>query len=364
MVNALAAEVKRGRVVLVADDLTGACDSAAAWLGRGCEVRVGLEGTDWAEFGQAEVWAMSLETREMSAEEARSRVLRSIAALGPAGREALVFKKVDSAGRGWFGVEILAALEGSGAELALVAPAFPAMGRTVEGGVLRVRDDRGQDRIVELRGMFSGEAVGWIPAGSAAELRAAIELEVASGTRVVICDAMTEGDLERLVEAGSQVRHRVLWAGSAGLAQALADSERERGSIKDGALRVLEGRTMVFVGSRHPVTAGQVVELERGGRCAAVRVPCQGALEQDVRAAFATGPVGALVLTGGDTAAFVLRALGARSIRLRGEVARGIPWGVVEGGAAEGCLVVTKSGGFGAADALLRAYEFCEGRCA
>jgi uncharacterized protein YgbK (DUF1537 family) len=50
----------------------------------------------------------------------------------------------------------------------------------------------------------------------------------------------------------------------------------------------------------------------------------------------------------------VLRALRASSIRLAGELAPGIPWGIIEGGEADGLLVVTKSGGFGTHDALIQ----------
>jgi uncharacterized protein YgbK (DUF1537 family) len=74
------------------------------------------------------------------------------------------------------------------------------------------------------------------------------------------------------------------------------------------------------------------------------------------------GPVAALILTGGDTAAFVQRSLGASRIELGGELARGIPWGFVEGGVADGCVVITKSGGFGDRDTLVQAFEFCERR--
>jgi len=77
--------------------------------------------------------------------------------------------------------------------------------------------------------------------------------------------------------------------------------------------------------------------------------------------AFSAARAAALVLTGGDTAAFVLRALGASSIALGGEVSPGLPWGIIEGGTADGCMVVTKSGGFGNRRALIDAFEFCEG---
>ena len=64
--------------------------------------------------------------------------------------------------------------------------------------------------------------------------------------------------------------------------------------------------------------------------------------------AFRTFAPQALILTGGDTALFAANTLGAHSFILHGELAPGIPWGIVQGGMAEGCIVITKSGGFGA----------------
>jgi uncharacterized protein YgbK (DUF1537 family) len=65
-----------------------------------------------------------------------------------------------------------------------------------------------------------------------------------------------------------------------------------------------------------------------------------------------------LALSGGDTASAVCGALGAREIRLCGEIAPGIPGGVILGGAADQSPVATKSGGFGAPDALIRIADY------
>jgi uncharacterized protein YgbK (DUF1537 family) len=69
----------------------------------------------------------------------------------------------------------------------------------------------------------------------------------------------------------------------------------------------------------------------------------------------ATGP---LVLSGGATAALVCRALEIHAIDLRLEVAPGIPCGLARGGPFHQAPVVTKSGGFGGPDALIRIADF------
>ena len=71
--------------------------------------------------------------------------------------------------------------------------------------------------------------------------------------------------------------------------------------------------------------------------------------------------ISGLVLTGGDAAVAVSRALGARALRLRGEVAPGLPWGYLVGGMNDRLPFVTKAGGFGAEDALLGVMRFLKG---
>jgi len=72
------------------------------------------------------------------------------------------------------------------------------------------------------------------------------------------------------------------------------------------------------------------------------------------------GAVAGLVLTGGDAAIAVSRAVGAEALWLGGEVQSGVPWGRLAGGLAPGLPVVTKAGGFGDDGALLAAMRFLE----
>jgi len=72
----------------------------------------------------------------------------------------------------------------------------------------------------------------------------------------------------------------------------------------------------------------------------------------------AAGTATALVLSGGDTASLVCRALGVRRIELEDEIVPGIPWGYLSGGAFDRSRVATKSGGFGAPHALIQVADF------
>lgn len=364
------------QIVLIADDLTGACDGGVAFLAGGRSVRVVL---DEANFDvealhrkqtaiEHDVWAFTTETRDMSPEQAKERVAQRVNTLESILKKALLFKKIDSAARGNFGVEISAALRSSGAPLALVAPSFPDAGRTVDAGILSIRDWSGQDTAISLRDLFPEEndnGINVVRTNCVEDMGQGIARALTNGTRILLCDATTQADLERLAAAGLRTQQPLLWAGSAGLAHALAGkvaAPREKAASQTSERR---GRTLLFVGTEHAVTSLQVAHLqqESGGMDRMVhRVQSVSGSNAGVLATFAAEPVGALILTGGDTASFVLRALQASGIQLGGEVARGIPWGFVEGGLADGCVVVTKSGGFGDRDALIHAFEFCERR--
>ncbi|MHB8889177.1 MAG: four-carbon acid sugar kinase family protein [Acidobacteriaceae bacterium] len=357
------------RVILVADDLTGACDSGSAFAGAGHRVRVWLK--PWmGELAEADVWAFSTETRNAPEVEAASRVAGCVEPLRQyLVGQSILFKKIDSAGRGNTGAEIQQALETSGCEIAVVAPAFPAAGRTVRNGVLRVQDACGQDTHVPLESLFQGRTALLRVLEDSEETDAALSAAFSSHARLWICDATSQQDLRQLVKAVQRRHVRALWAGSAGLAQALAEDlpicRKHDVPGADHSSDDTRGTVLVIAGTTHPVTQLQLAKLEDCWpvqQCALFRIEygSTSAAEICVMWSALQGAIGccALVLTGGDTAALVLRALGAEYLDLCGEVAPGIPWGRVRGGLADGLRVVTKSGGFGGEKTLVDTVEF------
>jgi uncharacterized protein YgbK (DUF1537 family) len=118
--------------LLVADDLTGAVDTGHGFAARGRGVRVRLRGEHGAETAPTDrdVLAVDTDSRAASPSVAAEAVTRAVAAY-PAAR---VYKKVDSTLRGNVVAEVDAAVAATDADLAVVAPAFPATGRTTEGG--------------------------------------------------------------------------------------------------------------------------------------------------------------------------------------------------------------------------------------
>jgi uncharacterized protein YgbK (DUF1537 family) len=357
--------------LVIADDLTGACDAAVPFALGGRRVRVSLDSD--GEPSPADVLAISTESRDASAEVfsgALEELLRRLPELGPR----ILFKKIDSTLRGNVGPEVSAALAAFACDVALVTPAFPAMGRTVEGGHLRIAGDA-HFVPVELAACFRSLGAG--PHCHAQP--AAIAQAVATGARFVLLDAANDADLDAIVSQGLTLRQRVLWAGSAGLAAALARATGAK-SPGGGPAPVQAASAAIFcLGSSHPATLEQLdrlihyrhaalfscdaatptaiaAALERG-QPAVLRIRLGETPAGRVRELLANA-AGPLVLSGGTTAALVLRALDIHALELRLEIAPGIPCGLAQGGPFHGAPVVTKSGGFGGPDALMKIADF------
>jgi D-threonate/D-erythronate kinase len=157
---------------------------------------------------------------------------------------------------------------------------------------------------------------------------------------------------------------RILWVGSAGLVHALAESvlaDLPADRVRPGGVKSWDaGSTIIFAGSKHPVTKRQMDDLgeQRGSsNVVVVRVECGETTEDQIRNAVGARKaetVSCMVMTGGDTAMLVCRALGVESLLLHEEFEPGIPHATVVGGQFSGCMAILKSGGFGTVDVLSR----------
>ncbi|SEE44329.1 four-carbon acid sugar kinase family protein [Jiangella alba] len=222
-------------VVLIADDLTGAAESAAAFALRAPRI-VGLD--TWRSLRASHtsgVVAVDTDSRYVSPELAAERCRAVLALLPPGG---VVVKKIDSTLRGPLAAEVAALRELGG--LLVVSPALPALGRTVVGGVVLVDGvplERSAAWAAEPRPAPTSvaEALAPLPVvvvslaavrGGADTLATALRV-AADGHQVAVCDAETDDDLDRIVAAAPAAAGDlpVRWAGSAGLAHALARAQ-------------------------------------------------------------------------------------------------------------------------------------------
>src|SRR5829696_6628688 len=214
-------------IAIIADDLTGAADAGVQFVHAGYRTVV--------FFSESEVLAEDLDavsfdtdSRAMPAGFAAKRVLEAARGV----REArVVYKKLDSTLRGNVAAELAAALGGARRERAVVAPAFPAAGRTTVGGIQRVhgvpvdetemaKDPNTPVSEAHVPSMLADtfSSVGALGVEDLADLE--LVRKTLEDCECVVADAERDADLETLVRALPDPA-TVLWAGSAGLALAL-----------------------------------------------------------------------------------------------------------------------------------------------
>ena len=123
-------------MAIIADDLTGAADTGVQLARAGYRTAVAFRGAPIPPADDLDAVALDTNSRALPAGFAAKRVVEA----GHAVRHAqVVYKKLDSTLRGPIAAELSAASGASGRDRVVVAPAFPATGRTTVDGVQLVR---------------------------------------------------------------------------------------------------------------------------------------------------------------------------------------------------------------------------------
>lgn len=329
-------------LVIIADDLTGALDSAAPFAGRGLHTEVALlpEAIDDALKQGPAVLAVNLGSRELPATAATVLATTALASLPKGWR---VFKKIDSRLKG----NIAAELDAMDFRRCLVAPAIPEFARIVKGGHIQ---GFGVDQPIRIADKLGSHV-----------------------DRCRIPDTTSQAELARALDAAF-VDGTDLLIGARGLAEALAD--KLRGAEEARLATTPVGKAIFVIGSRDPITLAQIEHLRAeiapdyipapngvavhstagsGDITLVQAVPDHHAASPaDVSANLAKSVLplladarSTLLLSGGATAEAVLKQLGISRLRLLGECVPGL--GLAYAG--ERCII-TKSGGFGTPETL------------
>lgn len=353
-------------LAILADDLTGACDTGCLFAGAGA-----VPATVWpASAPEAAVRVVDTESRRLAGVAAAQRVREAARAIGAD----QYFKKIDSTLRGRIGAEIDALADATGIARVLVCPAFPAQRRIVRDRLLLIdgapvgetaiaRDPDfpagSTSSVIDLLRPQLGRPIGWVPL---AEVRAGRDALAARLGRldglVTVADAETDGDLDALVEAALSISPVPLLVGAAGLARALA---ARIGLLGPHVALPPAQKWLVIAGSLHPTTRRQA-ELARAAGLTVVTSPDAISGDTDAVArqlavaalrSLACGEFDIVAVTGGDTAAALYRALGAERLDLVGAPAPGLALGRVRAPRHRDLWLVTKAGAFGAPDVFV-----------
>ena len=347
---------------LLADDLTGALDTAAEFVGL-----CGPFDVTWPDALSSKLpscIAVDTGTRECDSAESVAIVDKLASTL----REGSIgYKKVDSLLRGAWAAELGACLQTGFWSSCIVAPAFAYQGRCTRGGQQYARAQDGSWSPV------GDTLLAQLASSGIAARTGRFDSELTAGVHVF--DAESDADLDRVVAIGRRASQPVLWCGSGGLAGALA-----RGSDASATSRMNKPVLGLF-GSDQAVTAAQlgacgpaVVALSEAGGdntgiisrklaadgVALVRFELATGLSRGEAAARiaralaaltdALDPPGTLIVAGGETLKALCLALGAHALRVTGRIMPGLPRSILQGGRWAGVEVISKSGAFGAPD--------------
>ncbi|KPQ21458.1 MULTISPECIES: four-carbon acid sugar kinase family protein [unclassified Halomonas] len=344
----MASKTEAPRLAIIADDLTGALDSSAAFARYGFRTHA-VTSPEAIQRVVAErcpeILAISTQTRDASPNEARKRVAQAMRAL-PAGTH--IFKKVDSRLKG----PIAAELDEIPYRRIVAMPAIPQF-----------------DRIV-LNGCVSGFGVD-----------SPISVADALGhhaSNACIPDTLHDKDMDQWIGAYATDS---LFLGARALAERLAMHMADHPIPQDSSLSYPPA-LCITAGSRDTITLAQIDALLAARRDAAYVPAPNGCLDIEP---LPTAPLTVLqavpgpttmpastvathlasslkrltgendvtwLLTGGATAEAVLHCNGILEMEILGEILPGLP--VCRTG---DIVFITKSGGFGADDTLVRVAE-------
>ncbi|MDM4762977.1 four-carbon acid sugar kinase family protein [Galbitalea sp. SE-J8] len=408
---------------VIADDFTGATDVATALRERGLRVIVAL-GADAvpppaeAEDLELDAVVVAVKTRTIAADRAVEMSLEALRHLTPLGPRQIYVKycsTFDSTKDGNIGPVLDAVLTELGASRTIVAPAFPANGRTVYRGHLFVGDEllaespmrdhpltpMTESRVAAILRPQTRHSVGEVSIGEVSRgadaLRAA--LEAADSTYIVV-DTTTEADLATVSAA---VADWPVISGSAGLAYGVSGPH----DPSSAEFPVPAGRRLVLCGSASATTRAQIssardagatmikLDIDRlladpldvvrsvtglladlppdslpvvhsvgrpddvrdnaGGRGPAEHI-------ERVVAAIASTAVESLgfrqvIVAGGETSGAVATALGCRRLLIGPQIAPGVCWSVSATSEHTDVLLALKSGNFGGDDMFTTAWE-------
>ncbi|MBQ9941914.1 MAG: 4-hydroxythreonine-4-phosphate dehydrogenase PdxA [Christensenellaceae bacterium] len=377
------------KLLIIADDFTGALDTGVKLAARGAGTRVFMDLPSFlmADALPARVTVVCTHSRHMPAEAAYRAVYKA-AARGLKLGANFIYKKTDSALRGNIGIELCALMHAAGEERLAFLPAHPAAGRTTEGGMQLVEGTPVHQSVFGAD-PFAPVTQSHIPTllaeqGGGPAFSAKPGCPMGEKPGIYVFDAKTPSDLARdgnvLLGAG-QLR---IAAGCAGFGAVLgelllADAQKPR------ALPPLPKKLLVVCGSLNPVTRAQLqfaagqgalwltaplqseqlqkaadfdgdllLDAGKAGGAAYTPVRQQAAarlLAKDAEALMEALPAHLPLITGGDTLAACLKQLNVGDIAPVAEPLEGVVLACCTVGGRERYLL-TKSGGFGEEDLI------------
>ena len=420
-------------IFIIADDLTGANDTGVQFAKHGYKTSVLILDDKLKNMeckNVHDVLVIDTETREVGENVARGKLARMLKEIKfGVSENDIVYKKIDSTLRGNAGAEIEENLKIFKKQFCLLSPSFPPHQRVTVGGNLIVQDkplgftpyiaannhDIAESFIPSILEKQTKLPIGIIDIKEIQKgktnITNLITMLTNEGKEIIVADSSNEKHLKDIVSSGMSFGSKVLFAGSAGLANCLAESYQKK---TGPTINVQHNKSPILVvgGSRNPIMVDQIrylknnldfnelridireiytqkdnklhqytkesLEIIKGNHDLIIYTDApnneQKAIDNELMRKYKLtykeleknikiflglltsnivkgANVRNLILTGGDIAISACRELGISKLELLGELLPGIPLTIARYD-DNSLNIITKAGGFGKKDTL------------
>ena len=397
-----------GYFLMIADDFTGAADSGVQMTKNGIETHIVF---DADHIDENKSYVIDTETRNLSGEEAYAKVKGILTSLKGKPFDHY-YKKIDSTIRGNIHDELQSAIEVLEPELIVFNPGNPDNGRIVMDGTLMmngvrilnteiVKDPLSRVKEDNLKRLLESAMHEPVRHFTLEEIRSG-KLQLGE-ERILTYDLLSNGDSETIVRFVMGTGKRVLWVGSAGLANVLlhflkpkypvlalvgsiSNISREQvlNAVQDGAqlvpvsiAEILKGKPLdsyARIAVSYLKEEKDVVVVTAQTRTdyeEAVRVGEKMGMSKEDVCVYTQSKIGelssiilkqvkvkGLFLTGGDTTISVTKANHSTGAMTQREILPTVAQVVLDGGDYPELPCVVKGGAIGNADALVKAIHY------
>lgn len=402
--------------LILADDLTGAADCAIAFRRQGAKATVGWGNSYPAVSERTQIFSYNTDSRELNGKDSAAVEKNTLEKLWSP--DTFLYCKIDSTLRGQPAAVIAATIaflkQRTGRATGILAPAFPATGRVTRNGKIIVnnvelentelwhRDHSYQTsdlkQIIEESGVKALTiGVDTVRKGVKEFARTVEEIEQENDEIVLIFDAQTAEDLDKIAAVFLKADSSHFFIGSAGLAYAFAAqcpaSKRQEnisvkgtggimivvGSLAEASRRAAKKLLATRMVQHFPISPEALLEdgatlkkisrnivgvLNEGGDVMVeitmgdhIDMSLGGKLAQKLALSLKDvgGCLSGFAATGGETASYLMDALGIHGIILEDEIEAGVSLGVTQGKTE--IPVATKAGAFGDENSLVRIFD-------
>mgnify|MGYP000866489217 FL=1 len=258
------------RLLIIADDFTGALDTAVKFSNKGIKVKVTLERKyEFVQTEDEEVIVIDADTRHLDKNVAYTIIFDIVQRAKKASIN-YIYKKTDSALRGNIGSELSAMVDVSDKKRIIFVPAFPQMNRVVKNGILYIDEIEvhnsifGKDPFEPVRHSYIPEIIKEQSSVNTTILPIKETKEkIKNISGIVIYDACTIEELKKIGAELNQSNELQIMAGCAGFAEILPDllcmTTRHNPSFQKYE------KFLVVCGSINPITKQQIEYAQRDG---------------------------------------------------------------------------------------------------